>query len=81
MINNSDWGEWKKTLGKAVNLGEAVGMSENKMTKIAEKIGTYLSNNVEPRNDEERLLKEMWDVSDEKDRETLAKVIVKITDK
>jgi len=81
MVNNSDWGEWKKTLGRAVDLGETVGMSEKRMTDIAEKVGTYLANNVEPRNDEERLLKELWDAADGKDRDLLANLIVKISDK
>lgn len=77
----NDWGDWKKTLGKAVDLGETVGMSDRNITKVAEKVGTFLSNNVDPRNDEERLLKEMWDCADASDREVLAKLIVKIADK
>lgn len=81
MSNNNDWGDWKKTLGSAIDIGETVGMSEKRMTNIAERVGTYLANNVEPRNDEERLLKEMWGVADGKDRDLLAKLIVKIADK
>lgn len=76
-----DWHDWKETLGTAVNLGETVGMSNNTITNIAEKVGTYLSNNVDPRNDEERLLKQMWDAASEEERKTLANVIVKIADK
>lgn len=80
MANINDWGEWKKTLGKAVNLGEVVGMSDEHITNLAEKIGSFLANNFDPRNDEERLLKEMWDAGDTKDREVLAKLIVRIAD-
>lgn len=76
-----DWGDWKETLGKAVDLGESVGLSDKTITNTAEKIGTYLSNNIDPRNDEERLLKELWDAANEEDRNTLAKLVVKITDK
>jgi len=74
-----DWNAWKKTLGKAVNLGENVGMSDTTINKVAEKVGTFLSNNVDPRNDEERLLKQLWDVGDEIDRETLAKLVKRIS--
>ena len=81
MASNNDWGEWKRTLGSAIDIGETVGMSEKRMTAIAEKVGTYLANNVEPRNDEERLLKELWEAADGKDRNTLANLIVKIADK
>ncbi|WFR58831.1 DUF3243 domain-containing protein [Anaerocolumna sp. AGMB13025] len=76
-----NWHDWKKTLGKAVDLGETVGMSDKTITSISEKVGTYLSNYVSPHNDEERLLKEMWDAADEDDRKVLAKIVVKIVDK
>ena len=76
-----NWHDWKKTLGKAVDLGETVGMSEKTITDFSEKVGTYLSNHVQPHNDEERLLKDMWDAADEEDRRVLAKIIVKIVDK
>lgn len=76
-----DWTEWKNTLGNAVDLGQTVGMSDKAITNVAEKVGTFLANNVDPRNPEERLLKEMWDVSDINDKNVLAKLIVRITDK
>lgn len=76
-----NWHNWKKALGKAVDLGETVGMSDKTISTVAEKVGTYLSNHVTPHNDEERLLKEMWDAASEEDRKVLAKVIAKIADK
>lgn len=76
-----NWNDWKNTLGKAVDLGETVGMSDKTITNIAEKVGTYLSNNVNPHNDQERLLKEMWDAASENERQVLAKLVVKISDK
>lgn len=76
-----NWNDWKKTLGKAVDIGEAVGMSDKTINNIAEKVGTYLLNNVAPHNNQERLLKEMWDAASEDERQILAKLVVKITDK
>lgn len=76
-----NWRDWKKALGKAVDFGETVGLSDKAITNAAEKVGTFLSNNVNPRNDEERLLKQLWDAADETDRKTLAKLIVKVVDK
>lgn len=75
-----DWDKWKSSLKKAVNLGETVGMSEETINTVAEKVGTFLSNHVDPRNDEERLLKEMWNVADDQDRRVLAKIITKVAD-
>ncbi|GFZ32406.1 hypothetical protein CSC2_29320 [Clostridium zeae] len=77
----NDWTEWKSTLGNAIELGENVGMSDNTITNVAEKVGTFLANNIDPRNPEERLLKEMWDVSDINDKNVLAKLVVRITSK
>lgn len=79
ILNN--WDQWKNALGNAVDLGETVGMSDKTITTVAEKVGTFLSNNVDPRNPEERLLKEMWDAADKNDRNVLAKLVVKIADK
>jgi hypothetical protein len=80
MPNLSNWDEWKETLAGAINLGETVGMSDKAITKVAEKVGTYLANNVEPRNDQERLLKEMWAVADTKEKDTIANLIIRISD-
>lgn len=76
-----NWHSWKKLLGKSVDLGETIGMSDDTINSVAEKIGTFLANNVDPRNDEERLLKDLWDAADESERKSLAKLMVKITDK
>ncbi|RKD30500.1 DUF3243 domain-containing protein [Thermohalobacter berrensis] len=76
-----NWHKWKQQLNKAVQLGETVGMSDETINNIAERVGTFLANNVEPQNDEERLLKELWDVADEEDRKVLAKLVVRLTDK
>ena len=81
MASIRDWDEWKNTLGNAVNLGEAVGVSDHGIKNIAEVVGTFLSKAVDPKNKEERLLKEMWDVADTKDRDVLAKLVVKMVDK
>lgn len=81
MSNIDNWDTWKETLGKAVDLGEAVGMSDDSINKVAERFGTFLANNVDPRNKEERLLKELWDVGDDGDRKVIAKLVTKMTDK
>lgn len=76
----SDWDAWKNTLSKAVNLGEAVGLSEKTIDNVAYKIGNTLSAAVDPENREERVLQELWKVGDDSDRKTLAKLIVKMVE-
>ncbi len=76
LINN--WDSWKSTLGKAVDLGELVGMSQESIEKVAVKIGSMLSVSVDPENREQRLLQELWKLGDDGDRKALAKMIVKM---
>lgn len=72
----ADWEKWKGTLGKAVNLGESVGMSQNTVDNVAYRVGNFLSSSVDPENREERLLQELWRVGDDQERKVLAKLIV-----
>jgi hypothetical protein len=75
----SDWGKWKSTLAKAVNIGEAVGLEENTIDKMAYKVGNMLSAAVDPENREERVLQELWKAGDDGDRKVLAKLVVNMT--
>ncbi|MCX7708287.1 MAG: DUF3243 domain-containing protein [Clostridia bacterium] len=74
----NDWDKWKGTLSKAVNLGQAAGLSQNTIEKMAVKIGSFLTAAVDPENREERLLQELWKVGDDDDRKALARMIVKL---
>ncbi len=76
----SDWDKWKNTLSKAVNIGEAVGMSEKTIDNVAYKVGNTLTAAVDPENREERVLQELWKVGNDSDRKTLAKLIVKMVE-
>lgn len=69
---------WKQFLGERVTQAEQAGMTEETISKLAFQIGEFLSDKVDPENKEERVLKELWDVSDEQERKTLAKIMVKL---
>lgn len=81
-INRADafteWDSWKQTLRKAVNLGEAVGFSEDTIEKVAVEVGNFLTAKVDPENREQRLLQELWKVGDDSDRKVLSELIVKM---
>lgn len=76
----TEWTNWKKTLGKAVNLGESVGMSDNTIEKIAVKVGNVLTARIDPENREQRLLQELWKVADDSEKRVLAKLIVNMVE-
>lgn len=73
-----DWDKWKSTLAKAVNISEAMGMSEDTVEKIGFRIGNILSAAVDPESHEQRVLQELWKVGDESDRKVMTKMIVKM---
>jgi predicted metal-binding transcription factor (methanogenesis marker protein 9) len=73
--------KWKQFLGERVSQAEKVGMSEETVTKLAVQIGEFLQDKIDPENDEERVLKEIWDVANEQERQVLARVMVKLVSK
>ena len=70
--------KWKQFLGERVSQAEKVGMSEETISKLAFQIGEYLQDKIDPKNEEERVLKELWDKGDETERKTLARLMVKL---
>jgi hypothetical protein len=77
----SNWDKWKETLGKAVNFGEKIGLSENTIDSIGTKVGDFLNANVDPENREQRLLQELWRSGDDYDRRALTKMLVNMVQK
>lgn len=76
----SDWDNWKKTLGGAVNIGKKVGMEEETIVNMGTRVANFL-NRVDPENPQQRLLKELWEVGDEEEQQNLASMIVKMVQK
>ena len=76
-----DWDKWKKTLYNIISMGEKVGLSEDAITNVGSKIGEFLASNVDPENREQRLLKEFFEVANEKEKEILTALIIKMIQK
>ncbi|MDR6716452.1 MULTISPECIES: DUF3243 domain-containing protein [Paenibacillus] len=69
---------FKEYLGKRIAMGESIGLSEEQMAKIAQKVADHLAANEEPRNREEKLLQELWNVGKEDERHMLAHMLVRL---
>lgn len=69
---------FKEYLGKRIAMGESIGLSEEQMAKIAQKVADHLAANEEPRNREEKLLQELWNVGKEEERHMLAHMLVRL---
>ncbi|MFD1676675.1 DUF3243 domain-containing protein [Alicyclobacillus fodiniaquatilis] len=79
VLNNFD--KWREFLGEHIDRAESMGFSEDQITNVASKMGEFLADKVDPKNDEQRLLKEMWDCGSEEERRAIASVMVKMSDK
>jgi len=72
---------WKKFLKDRVAQGKNMGLSEDTISNLAYEIGSFLDERVDPKNDEQAVLKQLWEVGDENDRHTIAKLMVKLAEK
>lgn len=73
-----DFDEWKEFLGNRIKQAEAIGMSEETIKSLAHRVGDYLNEEVDPKNYQQRVLKELWDVADEQEQQTLANLMYKM---
>ncbi len=78
VLNNFD--DWKKFLSDRVAQAENLGMDKSTIHDLAYEIGDYLSQDVDPKNEQERLLKELWDCADENQQRVVAELMVKLVD-
>ncbi|OBZ18318.1 hypothetical protein A8L34_01660 [Bacillus sp. FJAT-27264] len=79
VIKNFD--TWKKFLGERVVQAEKIGMSEDTISKLAFEIGEFLDDKVDPANSSNRAIKELWDVGNDEEKQTIAKLMVRLAKK
>jgi hypothetical protein len=77
----SNYDTWKKFLGDRVEAAKSMGMNEETITKLAYEIGEFLDGKVDPQNDEERVLNELWDAGGDSERLTMARLMVKLAER
>lgn len=80
METETTWHQWKNILRRAVNTGQAVGLSDNTINDVAYRVGDFVANHFDPGNREQRLLKELWEQGNEDEKRTLAKLMARMSD-
>jgi hypothetical protein len=73
-----NWEQWKDFLGNRLNQAQGEGMSQNVVSDVAYQVGEYLAQQVEPKNEQERVLAELWKVADEQEQHAIANMMVKL---
>jgi len=74
----SNFQSFKSYLKRRIALGESLGLSEEQLAQVAEKVADYLAEHEDPRNAEENLLKELWKVGEQDERHKLAHMLVRL---
>lgn len=72
--------KWKSFLAERVNQAQASGMSDEVIAKLAYQIGEFLEEKVDPKNGEEKLLQQLWQVGTEDEKKMMARLMVKLVD-
>jgi len=75
---NADWDNWKKFLSQAVEFAEELGISRDRISALARQAGEVLADSVVPANPEQKVLKELWNVSDSQEKQMLANLMTKL---
>lgn len=73
-----DYDQWKQFLSSKVQMAKNVGMSEQAIANSATRVGDFLSARVDPKNGQQRVLKDLWDSGSEQEQQALASMIVKM---
>jgi len=73
-----NWQNWTNFLGENVMKAQASGMADNVIKETAYQIGDYLAKNVDPKNEQERVLSDLWSVASEQEQHALANMVVKL---
>lgn len=79
VLDNFD--SWKSFLASRLDQAQDHGMSHDTITNIAHEVGGYLANKVEPANNEQAVLKELWDVASHDEQQAIASTMVKLVQK
>lgn len=73
-----DFDNWKQFLGDRLQNAEQSGMNEGTIDNIAAQIGDYLATNVDPKNEEQRVLSDLWGAADDNQKQALAGTMVNL---
>ncbi|MBO8168953.1 MAG: DUF3243 domain-containing protein [Thermoanaerobacteraceae bacterium] len=78
-LDASSWEKWKKSLGNMVSQAEKIGVSQNMLEEFAVEFGDFLDANISPDIPENKAMKELWEVANEEEQKTLARLMIKLS--
>lgn len=73
-----NWNQWKDFLGDRLNQAKSEGMNQEVISDIAYQVGDYLAKQVDPKNEQERILADLWSVASPEEQHAIANMMVKL---
>jgi hypothetical protein len=73
-----NWKQWEDYLADRLHHAQSAGMNNEAIGDLAYQIGDYLSTKVDPKNEQQRVLSDLWSVADENEQHAIANVMVKL---
>ncbi|MGO4887715.1 DUF3243 domain-containing protein [Anaerobacillus sp. MEB173] len=73
-----NWEQWKDFLGDRLHQAQQEGMNQNVISDVAMQVGDYLAKQVEPQNEQERVLQQLWNVATPEEQHAIANMMVKL---
>ncbi|MDR4886430.1 DUF3243 domain-containing protein [Fredinandcohnia sp. QZ13] len=70
--------DWKNFLGDRLQHAKSEGMDQNVINDMAHQLGDYLASEVEPKNAQEKVLRDLWNVASEEEQQAIANLMVKL---
>ncbi|MFC0524203.1 DUF3243 domain-containing protein [Pontibacillus salicampi] len=69
---------WKDFLGDRLHQAQHDGMQDRAVSDLAYEIGDYLAKQVDAKNDQEAVLRDLWNVASPEEQHTIANMMVKL---
>jgi len=76
VLDNFD--SWKGFLSSRLQQAQQSGMNQQTISNMAAEVGDYLAQNVDAKNSEEAVLKELWNAASEQEQQAIANIMVKL---
>ena len=73
-----NFGTWKEFLADKLDQAKDHGMSNETIANVAHHVGDYLSAQVEPQNEEQRVLQELWNAASEEEQQAIANTMIRL---
>ena len=76
VLDNFD--TWKGFLANKLEQAQQQGMSQQTIQNVAHEVGDYLAKSVDAKNNEEAVLRELWNAASEDEQQAIANTMVKL---